>query len=87
MNIQYVKDNTVWVVKHTWGRETLTGKQLDKLTKVEGEDFWEDVKDVDFLAEQPNKDIQKIIDEYLAGPVFTMSYSKFLNKKKEAELL
>ena len=35
MNIQYVKDNTVWVVKHTWGRETLTGKELDKLTKVE----------------------------------------------------
>ena len=34
-----------------------------------------------------NPDIQKIIDEYLAGPVFTMSYSKFLNKKKEAKLL
>ena len=87
MDIQYVKDNTVWVVKHTWGRETVTGKELDKLTKIEGEDFWQDVKDVDFLAEQPNKDIQKIIDEYLAGPVFTMSYPKFLNSKKEAELL
>lgn len=87
MDIQYVKDNTVWVVKHTWGRETVTGKELDHLSDVLGEDLWEDVKDVDFLAEQPNKDIQSIIDEYLAGPVSRMSYPEFLNSKKEVELL
>lgn len=87
MDIQYVKDNTVWVVKHTWGRETLTGRELDRISGISGEDFWEDIKDVDFLDEQPNKDIQKIIDEYLAGPVFRMSYPEFLNSKKEAELL
>ena len=84
MDIQYVKDNTVWVVKHTWGRETLTGKQLDKLTKVEGEDFWEDVKDVEFLAEQPNKDIQKIIEWLIkeGSPCedFKRNYCKYSKK-------
>lgn len=87
MNIQEVKDNTMWVVKHTWGRQVLTGRQLDQLSNAGGEDWWEDIKDVDFLAEQPNKAIQKLINEYLAGPVYKMSYDEFLNSKKGAVLM
>lgn len=81
MTKQDILDCTMWVVKHTWGRAAITGEALAEMERTAYEEWWDDVRDIDFCSKQPNEEIQRIIDEYLAGPVSKMSYPEFLNSK------
>lgn len=85
MTKQFVFDNTMWVIKYTAGRDALSGKELDALERNAGETFWENVRDIDLLAVQPNKDIQAGVDEYERLEVF-MTWPEYVNSLVEKGL-
>lgn len=76
MTKQFILDNTMWVIKYISGRDVLSGKELNAI-----ETFC-DVIDIDFLAEQPNEEIQKLVDLYEKTNEF-ISWPKFIDKLVE----
>ena len=82
MTKQFILDNTMWVIKYISGREVLNGKQIQALERNDGETFWDSVRDIDFLAEQPNKEIQKLVDQYEKIDKF-MTWPEFIDKLVE----
>ena len=78
MTKQFVFDNTMWVIKYTAGREALSGKEIDSLQRNANETFWDNVRDIDLLAVQPDKDIQALVDEYERLEVF-MTWPEYIN--------
>lgn len=82
MTKQFILDNTMWVIKYTGGREVLSGKKIQALERNASETFWDDVRDIDLLAAQANKDIQVLVDEYERLEVF-MTWPEFIDKLVE----
>lgn len=77
MTKQDILDCTMWVVKHTWGRAAITGEALAEMERTD-EEWWDDVKDIDLCAKQPNEEIQALVNEYEHLDVF-MTWSEFID--------
>lgn len=80
MTKQDILDCTMWVVKHTWGRAAMTGEAIAEMERTAGEEWWDDVRDIDLCAKQPNEEIQALVDEYERLHVF-MTWPEFVNSK------
>ena len=78
MTKQAILDCTMWVVKHTWGRTAITGEALAEMERTTDEEWWDDVKDIDLCAKQPNEEIQALVDEYERLRVF-MTWPEFID--------
>ena len=78
MTKQEILDCTMWVVKHTWGRAVITGEALAEMVCTPDDEWWDDIKDIDLCAKQPNEEIQALVDEY-EGLRVSMTWPEFID--------